>query len=1341
MLKYKFVILNLVFIFFQSFIVHGNDIYEARGFQVLDSSDRGVTIQFQPKYWQQDTVLIGQKKYIKLDFFHAAYDAAPDDPVIPFIPVTVGIPQAAEVRFSILNSDYEEITGKLVPQPKVVKKGNMYINQYGDESELYKRDTLFPERIVEIGEPEYLRDQRVVRIILNPVQFNPVNGKIQMYQNITFRIDYSGAVQQTSAASLAKSKPSFVDKLVINQKQALKWRQPRAAGLKKHHSIFDVSNSWYKIYIKDEGIYKLSGSDLSNFDVDIKAIDPATLKIYNNGGEELPRSIYSSTRDTLIENAIIVNDGGDGVFDVLDYIVFYGKAVNNWEYNQSSDRFQHYINHYQEHNIYWLTWGGEKPGKRIQELHAAPAQSEEPAPYFVDHLYFEKENINFLNSGLHWFSRFFSDGDDYKFTVNLENALPDAAYFKFRFASGSGGAHLFAIGVNNKPLSNFSSYVSGSSFEHDATKSGIIEPGYNTVQLSYSSNRDDAQVYLDWFEVHYRRQFAAVNDFLAFSFEPAAEQRTISITDFENEEIKVYDVSDFSNVMQLSNTEISDKGVSFSYNSNDETATRIIALSTTAYSIPEKIESASISDIRNPANAADFIIITHDDFYDAVMPLANYRETRDNLKTIVVKTSDIYNEFSGGLYDPTAIRNFLKYTYYNWNITPSYVLLFGDGDYDYKNLESTSDNNWVPPYETTELDENSNRASDDWFVRVTPDDRPDMAIGRLPARSSDEARIIIDKIINYETSPIMNTDDFGIDDWRNIVTMVGDDELVDGGTGNETIHTLDAEDIIERYIPDKYNKEKIFLSEYPEVRNASFFSALLKPTAAKDIMDRINKGTLIINYVGHGNPLTWSHEYVLYAPRDFNKIQNGSRLALWVAATCDFGRFDDPSQQSLAEDLLVAENKGAIGVLASTRLVYAHINAALNRAFYSRLTENGSLTNRLGDALQLAKEDNGNSINDQKYVLLGDPTMRLRAPSYRAKITSISPDTIKALSKISVTGYIEKNDQLWNDFQGKMLIKAFDSKKYKRYTTDVGSLMDYYLEGNTIFRGVNTVENGRFEVSFIVPKDITYGGDKGRINIYFTDNEIQGAGYQDSLLVGGTSQIYDNVGPEIKIGLQDKEFFDGGYADETPVLKIDISDSLSGINITGDIGHSIYMIVDDDTENKIILTDLFQYKEGSFTSGSIYYDFSEYQSSGEDDENIRHGLTEGMHRIEIKAWDNSNNSSIAFTDLNVVSSSSLALRNVLNFPNPFSSGTTFSFWANHDSEVNIKIYTVAGRLIHKFDNLFIRANELAQIEWDGRDRDGDELANGVYFYKVQAKANINGKNQRADVIEKLIVMR
>ena len=397
MIKYKYFIIILAFFFCQLFVVYGNDIYESRGFRVLDSSDRGITIQFQPQQWLQDTVTIAQKQYIRLDFFHATFDATPGEPLIPFIPVTVGIPLDSDVRYSILSADFREIPGMLLPQSGVIKKENIYINQHVGESDIYQQNSYFPNEVIETGKPEYIRDQRIVKVGISPVQFNPVTGKIRLHHSITVRIDFSRPAQQVHRSELPKSSSSFLDDLVINNEHARNWRLMRKTSLKKHHSIFDSSNPWYKIYINDDGVYKLTGSDLNNFGIDIKAIDPQTLKIYNNGGKELPRSVTATQTDSLIENAIIVEDGGDGIFDILDYILFYGKAGNNWEYNPTIERFAHYINHYQDQNIYWLTWGGEKPGKRMQQKSGAPDNSLTAEPYFIDYLYFEKENINFLN--------------------------------------------------------------------------------------------------------------------------------------------------------------------------------------------------------------------------------------------------------------------------------------------------------------------------------------------------------------------------------------------------------------------------------------------------------------------------------------------------------------------------------------------------------------------------------------------------------------------------------------------------------------------------------------------------------------------------------------------------------------------------------------------------------------------------------------------------------------------------------------------------------------------------------------------------------------------------------
>ena len=257
------------------------------------------------------------------------------------------------------------------------------------------------------------------------------------------------------------------------------------------------------------------------------------------------------------------------------------------------------------------------------------------------------------------------------------------------------------------------------------------------------------------------------------------------------------------------------------------------------------------------------------------------------------------------------------------------------------------------------------------------------------------------------------------------------------------------------------------------------------------------------------------------------------------------------------------------------------------------------------------------------------------------------------------------------------------------------------------------------------------------MSLYFSNDEVNGIGYKDSLIVGGTSEITDTEGPLINIGLLNQEFFNEGFTNEKPTLKIEISDELSGVNIVGDIGHNITMTVDDDDENKVILTELFQYNEGSYTSGTLLYDFKNYKANNNGDT----GLQEGQHIVDIKAWDNSNNSSLSSSEFEVVSSSALELKNVLNYPNPFSKNTTFTFWANQNCSVSIKIYTVAGRLLYKFNQFPLKTNELAQIEWDGRDEDGDVLANGVYFYKVIAKADINGKTHTKEVIEKLVIMR
>jgi hypothetical protein len=280
------------------------------------------------------------------------------------------------------------------------------------------------------------------------------------------------------------------------------------------------------------------------------------------------------------------------------------------------------------------------------------------------------------------------------------------------------------------------------------------------------------------------------------------------------------------------------------------------------------------------------------------------------------------------------------------------------------------------------------------------------------------------------------------------------------------------------------------------------------------------------------------------------------------------------------------------------------------------------------------------------------------------------------------------------------------------------------LPGNTIFRGSATVNQGKFNSKFIVPKDISYGGNLGRLSLYFWNDEVDGSGFKDQLPVGGTeTNFFDDQGPEITLRFSDEDFDYGGFTDESPTMNIEITDTLSGVNIAGDLGHNISLTLDDE---KVILTDLFNYYNDNYTSGSINY---------------QPGLlTEGIHNLTLKAWDNSNNSSEISTEFTVVAGDDLVLGSVLNYPNPFSNSTKFTFLTNQECKASIKIYTVSGRLIKKIDDIFAE-NGFNHVFWDGSDEDGDPLANGVYLYKISAKSQQDGKTISAEAIEKLMIMR
>ena len=685
-------------------------------------------------------------------------------------------------------------------------------------------------------------------------------------------------------------------------------------------------------------------------------------------------------------------------------------------------------------------------------------------------------------------------------------------------------------------------------------------------------------------------------------------------------------------------------------------------------------------------------------------------------------------EFSSGVRDITAIRDFLKYANDNWADTLKYVLLFGDGHYDYRNIYLTDYVNYLPPFEIANMGEVNSRETDNFYVAFgmgsnLDNIRPWLAIGRIPVNSMDQIEIVKQKLTEYNRSYLINPDKNG---WQTNVTLVSDDEIGSSSSTNELPwHLNPTEEINKRYIPSKFNRTKVYLHEYELVPGGL---GRWKPKATEKLLNQINNGTLLVSFFGHGNPDTWAHESVLNRSRDLQNIQNVGRLPLWVAATCTWGKFDDPTHTSMSEELVVMPERGGIGVISAARPVFVTSNVSLTTNFYKNLFNNRSetLPSRLvGDALHGAMES---SVNYQKYHLFTDPTMHLADPRYVVKIDSIAPDTLKALSVVYVKAKVTTTDgSLVPDFSGEAVIHAYDAVD-SVYTNINNINLHYTHAGGTIFKGSITVQNGIMDGNFIVPKSIKYKNSKtGRLSVYAWDDDgMDAIGYVDSLLFNGTNlSTNDQDGPEMAIAFAEAPaFFDGDFVSSQPTLVVEMTDE-SGINLTGEVGHKIEATIDNALKKD--LTEFFVYDKDNYKSGKLTYTLPV--------------MTNGKHELKITSWDNLNNYSEQTITFRTNASTDLAISEVVNYPNPFGNETNFTFQmiGATQAEVTISIYTVTGRKIQEIKDIAQPGfNKIPSMgTWNGQDWDGDYLANGVYLYKIV----VDDGTQKVEKIEKLAIVR
>jgi len=1291
--------------------------------QVIRSDEKGIVFRYKVPELTSIKQNRGDALFDILGIDKCPLSREPGYPQVPARIVVIGIPLEGEVDVRVLEENgldggkfnlpffEERITG---------------VDSKRKQIEISNEDIFYPERRVSFNSPTFMRNQRIIRLKIFPVQYNPLRKTVRYYSDITIAVDFSGE-EKTEGRIEKDLFENVYRETLLNYEMAKRWRKIREIGLRKILQVdpFSYSDTWYKIILRENGVYKIDGNYLANAGINLSTIDPQKIRIFNGGGKVLP-VLNSSSRPELRELAILVSDGGDNTFDPADYILFYGWSVNNWEYYSVSEEYKYYTNPYTWENVYWLTFSEgipvfPDPPKRMETIDDSLL---EPYPFISikskDRIHTESD-VMLAESpdGIpyDYFNWYWNNGNSFTLYPSLANVFPgDTAVIRIKTRSG----YADSITLNSITLSGAellkSNYITSGRFTN-------LNSGLNTLRLHFPY-----QIYLDYYEIEYSKKDSCSNNQLLFENPDTSEVIEYLISGFNGTESYLFQIDDKFEVKRFVNFDRSADSVKFQDLSTEGEKKQYYLLDQTKFKTPLSINLDQMANLRDFSNQADLLVVTHSDFYDLLQGYEIFRKRQNQIKVKLIKAEDIYDEFSWGLFDPLAIRDFLKYAYENYaGQAPAYALLVGDGTYDYRNLLNTGSPSWIPPFaaDGSVSDDNFVYFGEYGFLDEDSNGVVDMFIGRWPVKTPQDVQIIINKIRDYESAPEYDT-------WKNLITLVADDEFHPRGVNSrETEHTEYTDSLSKAFIPKSFNLNKIYLMEYP------FDANKFKPEAEEAIINAINNGTVIVNYMGHGNPNVWADEYVFKREQDIPRLKNEKRLPLIYVASCSIGLFFNPYGEGMAEEFLRAEGKGAISVISATWLVYAWPNAQLNYKVYDLLLSPDSLS--ISEALYIAKLLRGYNSNDRQFIIIGDPLTIVASPKLQVELKDLSSDTLSALSLVNFKGEIVDGEgNIQTDFNGTAKLLAFDSERHRTHMLynqygDIVDSVEYNLPGNVIFRGNAQVQNGGFSGNFIVPKDIGYGGENARISAYVvnSDSSIDGAGALDSLIVAGTdTTVKDSLGPQINIAfVENQKFTDGDTVQPDPTLVVYITDS-SGINLTGELGHGITLLIDDDWENIQDLTSYFQYDMNSYSQGSLTQKIN---------------LIQGEHSLKIKAWDNANNSSLESFQVKVLSTDKeLSITRVMNYPNPFSRSTEFTYELSVPAEkVEIMIFTLSGRLIRTLTGTGSPGFN-SGVVWNGRDQDGDKIANGVYIYKVIAEARYSSGGREvyknAEAVGKAVVM-
>ena len=1031
--------------------------------------------------------------------------------------------------------------------------------------------------------------------------------------------------------------------------------------------------AWYKLAVTEAGVYDIDARLLGELGLDISVVDPRGVQLYGQNGEPLSQVVADQVPEGLLPVAMYFEGNDNAVWEVDERWLFYAPAAGVRTYDVVTRLYDQRLHLYTDTLYYYFTYG--QGSAVVLETTASDFATDQVVRTY-DALHHHKEELsNVITSGRAWYGEelFVPSKTSLSFDLPFRPAVGVPVHVRSAVMGAcEQRACSVAVTLQGDALLTHRFAARPSSNAGSGTSYGVF--GYNDVQRVVHTAASAVDFRLGYTLEGTVGSLARVADFFVQTTLPLryeggffffrngslGELRAlgyeVALDGDSPRDLLLWEVTNPLRPMRIP-FELQDQRLLF--RAMTRPRSEFVLFDSREVRAPQYVGRVPNRRIRDGL-VPDMLIITAFDLLPAARRLADFRQKNDGLAVRVLLVDAVYDIFSAGIADPTALRNCVRYFYHLDPDKLRYVLLFGGASYDVKGLRDPLVAS-VPTYQSREsLNPTSTYSSDDYygFLQVGQglwEESPPVehmlavGIGRIPARTLAQATVVVDKIIAYSDAPP--------GDWRQKLYFVADD-------GDHNLHSRNTEDLV-IYLDTtyaQYQTKRLYLDNFEQLRSQGRQSS---PSCKRVLEEAIQQGALCVNFNGHGNRSSWTAEGILDAAT-INTLENSRRLPLFVTATCEFGRHDVPRLSSEGERLLFHPQGGSIALMTASRPVFASANYSLDSAFTRavlRPLPDGTMP-RLGDIMRETK--NAALGGNRSFILLGDPSLRLAYPKYRARITHINnrevaQDTLRAFSRVTLQGIIEDASDQFVNYTGQARISAYDKTRAFETLGDESDPFIYEERSSLLFSGISSVQRGRFEVSFVVPRSISYRQGDGRVLIYLNPSDLtqpDGSGVWDDFSIGGSVEpvIQDHEGPVIRAYIGDRSFISGDRVGPSVVLYAEFRDA-TGIRLSsnGVITPLAARLSGNGEERTYSLVSNYQAALDSYQEGKLRYTFPL--------------LEPGAYTLELEAWDNYDNISHMTLDFIVSSHTPLRIFNVINFPNPLTNQTTFTF--EHDKGDNL----------------------------------------------------------------------